>query len=445
MATQAVVKTGRKPRSNRGWIIAGSVVGALALLGLIWWRGLTAAPNITIPQPTMPSPNAFDTFVKACNRIQDDKAIGEAITSRPVAGQHLYTLSEKADLVAKNAGALALLREGFAQEYMHPPARSNEALFPHFAKFRGMARLLMLESEVYAARKEWAKSLDSSLDAMELGIMSPRGAVLIGELVGIACEAIGRRPAWSAVDNLSASEAKAAAARLEKILAKRFSYADTLEEEKRFGQAILMDLFRDPNWRMKSDGFFSVTGDEDSGDVGGSTERIAGKARLHLYSNARFLQNYSGYMDASIAHARMPYATRPPAPSMPNDPLSEVLLPVFDQAQIKDLDTQAEDSMLLVKLALRAYYAENGAYPQSLNGLVPKYLTQIPSDTFGTGPLQYRHKGDKYLLYSIGPDKQDNGGKPIDDPSKISGSSSRARYLVQPGSKGDIVLGINAN
>ena len=64
-----------------------------------------------------------------------------------------------------------------------------------------------------------------------------------------------------------------------------------------------------------------------------------------------------------------------------------------------------------MRLALRAYRLENGAYPASLKPLAPKYLSQIPRDPFGRGePWRYRKVGKTYLAWSIGPDGIDNKG-----------------------------------
>jgi hypothetical protein len=439
---ETIQRPARKSKGQRGLVILTMIVLVLVGIGWMWWSRLTATPVVTIPMPTMPSPNAFDLITQACNNIQDEKAVGEAISTRPVAGQHVYTQAEKEALVAKNAGALKELRAAFAHAYMHPPARSINAIFPHFAKQRSMARLLALESQVYASRGEWGRAMNSDLDALELGITVPRGAVLIGQLVGVACEAIGRKGAWEKVDKLSASEAKAAVRRLEKMMAKRFPFADTMEEEKRFGQAALMEMFRDPNWRGKSE-WVQMFNSSGGGDFGEKVEEVSLKARLYLYSNGTIFNNYSGYLDRLIARERQPYVVQGPPPSFPNDPISNIFLPVFEQAGVKDRANQAQDALLSVALALRAYRVEQGAYPQKLDELAPKYLTQLPEDPFGQGMFLYKQTGDKYLLYSVGPDKVDDGGRPIDDPSKASGSNANARYLIQLDSKGDVLVGVN--
>lgn len=62
-------------------------------------------------------------------------------------------------------------------------------------------------------------------------------------------------------------------------------------------------------------------------------------------------------------------------------------------------------------LALAAYHAEQGEYPATLAALAPKYLAQVPMDHFSGEQPVYRREGKGYLLYSIGANLKDEGGK----------------------------------
>ena len=71
------------------------------------------------------------------------------------------------------------------------------------------------------------------------------------------------------------------------------------------------------------------------------------------------------------------------------------------------------ERLLAVELALRCYQAEKARPPARLAELVPNYLSQVPPDPFTGQPLVYRPQGSNWLLYSIGPDGVDDGGKPV--------------------------------
>ena len=66
-----------------------------------------------------------------------------------------------------------------------------------------------------------------------------------------------------------------------------------------------------------------------------------------------------------------------------------------------------------VSLALAAYRAQTGVYPRALEVLVPAYLPAVPADLFTEKPLVYKPAGGGYLLYSLGPNMTDDGGKEL--------------------------------
>jgi hypothetical protein len=66
--------------------------------------------------------------------------------------------------------------------------------------------------------------------------------------------------------------------------------------------------------------------------------------------------------------------------------------------------------LLRTDLALRLFRQDCGRLPERLDELVPKYLAATPVDPFSNQPLVYRRGDTGYLLYSVGPDGEDNGG-----------------------------------
>ena len=61
--------------------------------------------------------------------------------------------------------------------------------------------------------------------------------------------------------------------------------------------------------------------------------------------------------------------------------------------------------------ALAAYHADHGTYPAKLADLAPKYVAEVPKDIFNASELHYRPEGGGYLLYSVGVNGKDDGGK----------------------------------
>ena len=75
----------------------------------------------------------------------------------------------------------------------------------------------------------------------------------------------------------------------------------------------------------------------------------------------------------------------------------------------------ATSRLLSTELALRAYAEEHSTPATRLNELLPEYLPEVPVDPFDPagGPLRYRPDGIDYLLYSVGADGDDDGGRPM--------------------------------
>jgi hypothetical protein len=88
------------------------------------------------------------------------------------------------------------------------------------------------------------------------------------------------------------------------------------------------------------------------------------------------------------------------------------LMESIKRASEKHFRIIAQERLLAAELALRCYQADKARPPARLEALVPDYLSKVPQDPFTNQPLIYRPQGTNWLLYSIGPDGVDNGGKP---------------------------------
>ncbi len=83
---------------------------------------------------------------------------------------------------------------------------------------------------------------------------------------------------------------------------------------------------------------------------------------------------------------------------------------------VEHYERAAQHGMLAqVALALAVHKAEKGAYPASLVALAPGILKMVPADRFSGEPLRYRREGGGYVLYSVGVDLDDDGGRDASD------------------------------
>ena len=62
-------------------------------------------------------------------------------------------------------------------------------------------------------------------------------------------------------------------------------------------------------------------------------------------------------------------------------------------------------------IAVERYRRDSGSWPKSLVDLAPKYLASVPEDFYAGKPLLCRRVDDGIVVYSVGPDGKDDGGR----------------------------------
>jgi hypothetical protein len=68
--------------------------------------------------------------------------------------------------------------------------------------------------------------------------------------------------------------------------------------------------------------------------------------------------------------------------------------------------------LVTAALGLKLYKQQKGTLPDQIEQLA-QIGWPVPQDCFANRPLMYRRQGDRFLLYSIGPDLTDDAGEPI--------------------------------
>ena len=96
---------------------------------------------------------------------------------------------------------------------------------------------------------------------------------------------------------------------------------------------------------------------------------------------------------------------------------------------------------IVTAIALELYRRQHGDYPKRLDELTPLLLPAVPADRITGDPIKYRLVNGHPLLYSVGDDRQDDGGVP---PMTADGPdySGAARWPLpgQTVTRGDWVL-----
>lgn len=90
-------------------------------------------------------------------------------------------------------------------------------------------------------------------------------------------------------------------------------------------------------------------------------------------------------------------------------PLPEITASFSRASYLYEVATLKRDATLTA-IALELYHRRRGAYPAALAELVPQFLPSVPLDRYDGRPLKYRLESGKPLLYSVGVDRDDDGG-----------------------------------
>jgi ABC-type transport system involved in multi-copper enzyme maturation permease subunit len=67
-------------------------------------------------------------------------------------------------------------------------------------------------------------------------------------------------------------------------------------------------------------------------------------------------------------------------------------------------------------LAAERYRRRHNRWPERLEELTPDLLAKVPADPFGGAPLHYKRLADGVVIYSVGPNGQDDGGDVLATP-----------------------------
>ncbi|MBI2301166.1 MAG: hypothetical protein HYU66_19840, partial [Armatimonadetes bacterium] len=134
-----------------------------------------------------------------------------------------------------------------------------------------------------------------------------------------------------------------------------------------------------------------------------------------LHGRRAVLRDLAASFDEGIVQAARRYPEQVFGPP-PRSEVASMLVPEQRPWSCKHTAAAAQNALLTVSLALRAWRLEHAGYPERLTELVPEYLPGLPADPFAlSGPLGYRREGERYVLWSIGPDGRDNRGQQILD------------------------------
>ena len=204
-----------------------NVVKLIATLALIVLVGgivlVLLSPRLPTPLP-LPKPNGYDDLVKA----------GQLALSEPSDRDSLST-DELRSLVAGNADALGLARDGLRKQCRVPLDYSMNYLSNHLSDlsaFKRLVRGFLAEGRLAERENRYAGAAQAYVDGVRLGHECCRGGVIIDMLVGVACRSLGCQAMQGVLPQLQATDCREAIRQMEELAAKSQSWGEVVQQEQ---------------------------------------------------------------------------------------------------------------------------------------------------------------------------------------------------------------------
>jgi hypothetical protein len=192
-----------------------------------------------------------------------------------------------------------------------------------------------------------------------------------------------------------------------------------------------------PAFRLNLDELEQFGKDGETGGDPGKPRRLSGAPPALLSLTGFFERDLAYYlqtMDTFISLAALP---PPQSLAHVNDPtsaaeiakkrfyiMSTMLLPGLGQAIRREAAAQANIRLATTALAVERFRLNQRRLPEDLKELTPRFLDAVPTDPFDGAPLRYRRLDRGYVIYSVGEDGRDDGGREPPEHKKANDRSS---------------------
>jgi len=304
--------------------------------------------------------------------------------------------------------ALKVARLGLRKPFGREANRSYFSVgFRSNALLREAARTLSSASYVMERQGRLFEAASYSLDCMELAKKCEHDGDLIDSMVAVATGSIGMQSLEDLLPQLNEQELDAVSGRLRKLANDRTPLADIITEKKYSHLGAEVDVIK--NYGI---------GDCISAPPASSEFRqwvTDTKYGLnYCFKNKRaMLLSDQRVFEEIIKECRGPYRKKSSVHLTDSVVFSNDIFHSF-----WNIYSCYTGQLLLFEtyVAILRYQKATGHYSKTLWKLVPRYLPSVPVDPFGGAtrpPLRYRLRGSSFLLYSVGSDMHDDGGKAV--------------------------------
>ena len=411
-------------------IVVGAVLG-LVLVGMIgvtlFLRSLPddIAPvddsDLRRPTETLPSDqNAFTDYSAAGQALQypDDRDRFNRILD----GEE-WDKTYIASVLASNAHCFADVKRGNVKERcLVPRVTSHDALMPHAAKWRSIARLFVLKAKFAARESKPDEALGAISDLLRFASLCEADAgSLIEHLVAVSMRDMALGAARSIVRSGVLDTVHLA--RLDGVLQSNspsthglvlawqteYEVFANLVDSLAAGETLLDqdESSGSLSWLQQRGATYFLHPNRTKRDMAMFyTELIDQVSNAYAQTQLTDVDDFVMSKKRAVDTARGLGKFRVPNPI--GTILYAMLIPSSQGVMKRKCNSQVSHRATVILAALHTFRKRNGHFPLTLEGLVPEILAEIPLDPYDGRQMRYSHA--KGIVYSVGEDLRDSGG-----------------------------------
>jgi hypothetical protein len=346
--------------------------------------------------------------------------VGNNPQNPPPPGSDWPELSQVEAFLARHQQIAGALHEAGAESgsvrYRVDFRAGIATLLPHAQQVRGAARFLDLEASARMHHGDHAGATQSLICELRVGESLSEEPLIISQLVRIAvfsifAERLKEYLVWGEATEGELARLQAAVAEVDIP----HSFTRAMQGERAIAyQTILTSDMQD----------IDSMGGQPSGMPLGSLTANQSLANLRPGDSAMMLTLLTEMVEASkhefpkagdeaaAVDARMKqfFADDQQRFIWDRHMLTQLLLPAITKMVQSTMERVAAQRVVLATLAVERYRLKHGKLPEKLSDLVPDLLEAVPVDPADGQPLRYRVLEKGFVVYSVGPDKQDDQG-----------------------------------
>ena len=380
------------------------------------------------------SQNAAWLYLEAINAYEDlpadlQEAFDQALDHGwPTQNAELAAYLDKPG----NRKALELMRKASAMPRCQMPYFGDPGgsvigiLLPNLSNLRFLAKLMVVDGLRLESQGKLAEAQADYLTCAHTANHIGRGMTLIENLVGIAMWRLAEDRLGQLIlrDGITPRQLKQLARELDQYRDRVPTCEIGLEQERNFTATVVDEACARPLRLLTNPAAFAY----DGGGNGATNARPTdGWGRLEKRLGQVFLpdqaikRHISDFHDQVVAAAELGPAHAPDLQQAADqairavptwDIVTTIVMPSLGRASELSWESQSSWHLLRSAVAVRLYALQHdGQPPANLASLESDLPDDATLDLYADAPLRYQADGKHWRLYSVGPDRTDDGGR----------------------------------